>query len=680
MQQDSNKDRNIQNAREQVARLAREMEGLADAGGPPDTFFPEFLKRLVQVLGAEAGAIWLRDGQRRIVLTCDYRLSDIGFFDGQNSGRNDKILGDVLETGQASIRTHEDKEFPPPTPHVLLLASLHKGKDCVGVVEVFQRPDSPRDARPGYLQFMEQMCGHASRYLGNQESAKTQIAPLEFWKQFERFLLQLQRGLDVNEISHTAANDGRQLIQCDRVSVAIRYGQRTKITALSGSDSINRRANLVRLMERMSEKIIAAGEPLLFTGQLDQFPPQIEAPLAEYVHESGSRLVFVLPLLETEQLIKPKDDDREGIRQEIQRRAFGALIVEQVSESRPKPGLQDRAALVAEHSGAALYNARTHEQLFLLPVWRYLGRVLERIRGKTLHKVLAGAGALLLVTLILTFFPWEYRVEAKGRLMPVIQRNIFATWEGEVVDVLATSGERVKAEQVLVKLRNAELQAKLLAAKNEQNEKEQLRFALEAQLAEVIKNAKRDEEVQLQGKIKQAEIEIEGAKEQVSLLEEQMSQLWLRSPMNGVVATFQPEQLLRNRPVQRGEVLLEVMDDTGPWHLEVEIPENRMGHVLRQQEKKKGQNLPVEFLLATTTETTYQGTLVHTATRAVITEEEGSVVEAYIDIDPADLEKLKDSMRIGADVRAKISCGKRALGFVLFGDVIEFIEKRVLLW
>src|SRR5207247_1154595 len=104
----------------------------------------------------------------------------------------------------------------------------------VGVVEIFQRPESPKDARPGYLQFMEQMCGHASRFLQNEETAKTQVTPLEFWKQFERFVLQLQRGLDVNEISHTAANDGRQIILCDRVSVAVRYGVKTKITALSG--------------------------------------------------------------------------------------------------------------------------------------------------------------------------------------------------------------------------------------------------------------------------------------------------------------------------------------------------------------------------------------------------------------------------------------------------------------
>ena len=34
--------------------------------------------------------------------------------------------------------------------------------------------------------------------------------------------------------------------------------------------------------------------------------------------------------------------------------------------------------------------------------------------------------------------------------------------------------------------------------------------------------------------------------------------------------------------------------------------------------------------------------------------------------------------RIGAEVRARIDCGPAPLGFVLFGDVIEFV--RVHLW
>jgi hypothetical protein len=44
-----------------------------------------------------------------------------------------------------------------------------KGRECLGVVEVMQRPDTDPRARPGYLQFIEQMCGYALRYVTMRE-------------------------------------------------------------------------------------------------------------------------------------------------------------------------------------------------------------------------------------------------------------------------------------------------------------------------------------------------------------------------------------------------------------------------------------------------------------------------------------------------------------------------------
>jgi hypothetical protein len=75
--------------------------------------------------------------------------------------------------------------------------------------------------------------------------------------------------------------------------------------------------------------------------------------------------------------------------------------------------------------------------------------------------------------------------------------------------------------------------------------------------------------------------------------------------------------------------------------------------------------------LLTSPELSYQATLDYLATRTVTAEEKGSVIEAR-----ATLDKSKLPLRtIGADVRARIGCGKSYLGDVLFGDVIEFVQK-----
>lgn len=673
---------NVQQARDHVAKLAREIEALADAGGPPETFFTEFLARLVTVLGADAGAVFLRDASNRVQLLCEVKLAATGFYQWPEARRiNEKILGEVLETGQAMIKAADEGGAEMPTPHVLLLAAVLKGKECVGVVEIFQRTESPREARPGYLQFMEQMCGHASRFLENQEAARKQITPIEFWKQFERFMLQMQRSLDIAAVANTVANDGRQIIQCDRVSVILKRGAKAVATAVSGADAPNRRANTVRLMEKLADRVISAGEPLFFTGLMEKLAPQIEKPLGDYIHESNVRLIYIVPLFEPEPLIPVGDDkDKPMSKPAVPKRAFGALFVEQVSESRAKTGLTDRADLVADHAAAALHNAVTHQSLFLLPLWRFLGDGVERLRGRTLAKVVAVAVVLAVVTIALILVPWEYRVEGKGRLMPVIQRDVFATWDGEVVEIFVNSGSPVKAGDPLVRLRNEELQAKLIVAQREVQEKTAMENSLQKSRDDALKKADQNTLIEIDGKIVQTRIEIVSAKLQVKLLSEQNDLLTVRAPISGVVPTFQVDQLLRNRPVARGEKLLEVMDETGPWRLELEVPEKRMGHVLRRQMALNTIQLPVEFLPATSTETTFHGTLTELAARSTVAEGEGSIVEVMVAIDKDEKPELKSNLRIGAEVRGKISCGERSLGYVLFGDVIEFVHKYVVFW
>ena len=681
MQMQMKDDDKIKQAREQVTRLAREIELLADAGGPPETFFPEFLGRLVVVLGAQAGAVWLRDPQGRLGLAAEVNLAATGFFERKEaSSNNEKVVTTVLETGEARVLAPDvDKDLP--TSHVLLVAALVRQKQVVGAVEIFQRPDSPRDARPGYLQFMEQMCGHASRYLERQGASQAQVAPIDFWKQFERFLLQMQRSLYSQQVAHIVANDGRQLLQCDRLSLAVRRGDSTRILAISGTDAVNRRANLVRLMSRLAHRVTATGDALLFTGSNEPLAPQVEVALTDYLQESGSRMVNIIPLRENAPILSGHDlDDQKMARDVKPRKVIGALIVEQVAESRPRANLIERAGLVAEHVAGALDNALKHERLFLLPVWRFLGDQWDRIRGKRARRLVAALIALTAVTLALVFVKWDYRAESKGVLLPRIQSDVFASWDGEVVKLHVDSGQRVKKGDPLVSLRNEELQAKLLASQNELSEKQQLLLALEAQVNEAVKTANRNQEIEATGKMVQTRVDIDGVQQEVELLKSQVEKLTVRSQIDGVVATFQLQQLLLNRPVTRGEKLMEVMDDTGPWRLELEVPEHRMGHVLRRQIEVGHQDLPVEFLLATTHETTFEGTLEASATRAAVSEEEGTVVEAFVDIKPEEMPRLKEHLRIGAEVRARINCGPMSLGYVLFGDVVEWVMKRWMLW
>ena len=76
-------------------------------------------------------------------------------------------------------------------------------------------------------------------------------------------------------------------------------------------------------------------------------------------------------------------------------------------------------------------------------------------------------------------------------------------------------------------------------------------------------------------------------------------------------------------------------------------------------------------MLATATEATYKGSLESLSTRSVASESEGTVVPVFVALaDPT-----PTAPRIGAEVKAKIDCGRASLGYVWFGDVIEFLRK-----
>ena len=488
------------------------------------------------------------------------------------------------------------------------------------------------------------------------------------------YLLSLQRSLDLNEVANVVVNDGRILFGVDRVSLAMRRGRKAVITAVSGQESVHPRGNLIRAMGRLTQKVLSSGESFRYDGSIGNVPKELEEPLAEFIQEAGTRFLMIVPLLEPERLVKPEEPMGGGKPQRIDREPIGALIVEQMSSSEPSTQLKGTLDSVADHIAAAAYNSHSHSTIFLLPVWRSMGRFFEWLRGRRLAIAGAVAAAIVSAGAALVLVPWDYRVDGTGRLMPVIQREVFAPWDGQVLELLVEGGERVEKDQPLITLRNDDLQAELAKVNGELHEKQRLLHSLKIQADEAGKLGKTEDKNKANGKASETRVEIEGLQLQQEILQDREKRLIVRAPIAGIVTTFQVQQLLENRPVKRGDLLLQVMDEKGDWQLELEIAEHRVGRILKAQ-KELGEHLPIEYRLLTSPESSYEATLKSLATRTVTAEEDGSVLEARATLDT---DKLP-SRAIGADVRARIGCGKSNLGDVLFGDVVEFIQ-RYLWW
>lgn len=649
-----------------------QIEELSGSNVPPEEFFREFVQRVATAVGAPAGAVWMVNGGGRLELLCETGLGDTAMATEPDAlSANERIVREVMLEGQARAFSHESGKVELPGEHQLIIAPLRVAKRSIGAVEIFQRGDASERARLGFLQFVEQMCGHACRYLDRREKLHAPRPAVERNKVFEQFVLGLHGSLDVRNVTAAAAADGRLIVGCDRMGVATQRGKKTVVMAVSGQDAVNRRAKLVRSMEALIAAVIATRKPLLYTGKLDELPPQIEEPLAAYIEESGARMVGIWPLLEPEQPSKTADDD-DLKKNAAPRKLIGGIIAEQFFESQPVPDLRENIELVSKNVSTAIFNAQSHERLFFLPFRRLVGHVRSLFEGRTLLKTLAVLLAVVCVVVALVVIPYDYRVEGRGHLMPVIQRSVFAPWDGEVVEVLVDNGDRVAKGQTLLQLKNDELHARVLAAQNELVQLQNRMYALQAEMDEAVGNARRDEEIRLEGELVKNSVEMEGTREQVAILEGEQAMLTVVAPIDGVVATFQLDRLLKNRPVRRGELLLEVMDDSGDWRLELDVDEHRMGHLLRAQQKSDNEHLPLEFVLATNVESTYSGRVELLSTRANKSQE-GNIVQVFGTIEKDPL----PPRQIGAEVEVKIDCGKRALGYVLFGDVVEFLQKHL---
>ena len=93
----------VQQARDRVLQMARQIEELAQTAAPPETFFPEFLRLLVNSLGARAGAIWLLEGGSRLRLAHELKFIEIGIRENSPAAAlNDRLINEALTTGQAA--------------------------------------------------------------------------------------------------------------------------------------------------------------------------------------------------------------------------------------------------------------------------------------------------------------------------------------------------------------------------------------------------------------------------------------------------------------------------------------------------------------------------------------------------------------------------------------------------
>lgn len=620
-------------------------------------FALQFLERVRAMLGAEGAAVWFDPGGDALYLRHKRKFPAAelqrDMADWQLHGRLLRWVADGQQPRAIEPGWAQD-EFANPTAHELLIA----GARLVGgqriVLEVFRDPGGDLAGRPaGELDVLAAAAEFAADYVRAERIVEERRVQGVRKRQHE-FTQQVHSSLDPRRVAFIAANEGARALGCDRVAVLLRKGRRARVVAVSGQTTPNRRANAVVLMESFAARVLRSDETVVCSPSARNCAPALEGALRAYTTAAGSVTLFAVPLPAGEPGRPPA----------------GVLLVEQFDDKLPAEALAEGVQFLASQTALSLRNATAHDRVLFRTVRSRLGEMLAesvKLRRVALLAVLAAAVAALWLV------PWELRMEGRGTLRAAERRGVFVAEAGIVRHVRVRHGERVVAGQTLVELENHELSAQMQRAAEElAGVQEQLRIR---EVERGDRSLAPQRQIQVDGEIAELTERAAFLKHQQALLAARIEQLTLKAPIDGMITTWDPERQLRDRPVAAGALLLQVADADGAWRLELQVPDVDSGYVRRAwTERAPGDRGPaVDYILATHPEQRYRGWLVDVAPR---TENSGTepVVYMTVEPDPADPPPRRD----GADVRGKIHCGQRSVGFVLLREVIEFVQSRIL--
>jgi biotin carboxyl carrier protein len=671
----------LEQTKNQIRKLVAEIADLAESDIQPPEFYVEFLNRAVAAVAASGGAFWLLDGRGTLKLQHQLEFRLTGLLDGRvKSQPHDALLGCMLQATQAQL-------IPPgaviegmpnasnPTGFTLIVAPLTVDRQVVGLIEILMDPTRRAATQKSTLRFVSDLCDLAASYLKNRQM-RQMMSQQRLWNQLEGFTHQIHGSLDLKETAYTVANDGKRLVGCDRLSVAVKIGGRVMVEAISGQEIVEQRANLVRELTKLCKVVIRSGEDLVYTGNTEGFAPDIRDALELYVDESGSKAVIVTLLH------KPDPDTNK------EKTPYGCLVAEQIGDEMVPTDVHARTEVVSRHSSTALWNAQEHDKIFLLPLLKVMGSPWRFFRGRMLAKIVGVFLGIVVLIAILAFVPWKLTIEGKGSLMPESRRITYAPSTGKIAEVPVDHGQLIHKGDVLVRMESLDL------------EKDMKRLIAEKQAAQTqVEHLSRQVQkatsgsadyIQLQGQLSAERIKAKSAQEQIEIIQEQLEEMVVRSPLDGVITTWEVRKNLLGRPVEVGQELISVAATDGEWVLEVDVPDDDMGPILDAQSKleseikagKKppGSTLSAYFVTAIEPDHRYPGYVRRIGSKAELVETKHvvKVTVGFSDAVRRDFLSRNQALRPGSEVRARVDCGKARLAYVMLRDVVHVFYETVL--
>src|SRR5262249_28173903 len=223
---------------------------------------------------------------------------------------------------------------------------------------------------------------------------------------------------------------------------------------------------------------------------------------------------------------KDKDKEKQPPRSALVMECFEAPLDPQQTIA--------RLDVVSRHATSALYNALEYNRIPFRFIWMPLALIQEGLGGQTRAIIVAVVAGLSLLVTGLCVLPYPLRIDANGKMLPVVRRRVYPPSPGKILAFHVKEGDVVGEKRDLATLDDSSLNEKIVKLKKDYVAAEALRQRLETEAGKASNQAEasrmRREAEQQEIKRNAAQEELEALMFRTNSLKDHPGQFALRAP------------------------------------------------------------------------------------------------------------------------------------------------------
>ena len=602
-----------------------------------DELLARVFDRALDVLGAEAGSIWLRKAD---VLVCEIARGPVREkIEGIELPMGAGIVGDVALRGESELVADatDDPRFVHQVDDATGFATrsvatvpLKTKDDVLGALQVLNKRSGTGLFDEADLTLLEGLAATAGLSLHNAQlhGAEGRARDLKAMLEISR---EITSTLDTDRLVVSLANLGSRILSYDRAAVSLEDAGQLTLRAISGQETFDAKSDANLELDRLMEWLLERGE-VAYVPDIEgdtELASSVRTSFPGYLERTRIRSLCLVPLV-----------DEEG--------RVGAFYMESASVGFLGDAGLEAAQLLATQASVALRNSELYGQVPLIGLLAPVAEMRNRLAAMPRTAFLRKVGIPVVVVIAVALIPWRERVSPRSaELIPGSRMPVRATVGGLLEEVRAQEGATVSRGDVLAVLRDDEIRIRISETEG----------ALAAARREEASARSRGDETQS----RLADIRTAEFTENLSLLREQLERTRIRAPVDGVILTVRPHEML-GEYLEPGRTFV-LLGRTDRLQVEALIEQHDVDRVQT--------GLPVRLKVAARPNHTFVGTIVQMSPSATPGPAGDATVTVWGDID-----NDEGLLRPGLEARAKIVGARRPVGYLVFRPLIRWIQMR----